>query len=116
MDDHESEELRRLNTEVTAAIFRAEHLPNRNNEALEAFREVSRIEAEIVKRTNPHDLDGITARLGAVTASVSGYDHETAWKHLFAHLFELGYRKEVLLEMMRHCSTIEDLKGLLEFA
>jgi hypothetical protein len=65
--------LRELNKKVTAAIFRAEHLPP-GWEAQVAFREVSEIEEEIARCTASDSLQGSIARRGAVTAALSAGD------------------------------------------
>lgn len=67
-------ELRELNKKVTAAIFRAEHLPEGSRDAVVAFREVSHLEEAIARRTNPEHLDGNVSRRGAITAALSAGD------------------------------------------
>lgn len=60
-----------LNARVTEAILRAERLPEGSDQALQAFREVGRIEEAIADATPADDLEGEIARLGAVTAALS---------------------------------------------
>lgn len=61
-----------LNARVTEAILHAERLPMGSDQAQEAFREVGRIEESIADLTPADDLEGEIARLGAVTAALSG--------------------------------------------
>jgi len=67
-------DLLELNKQVTAAIFTAEHCPDGSKEAVAAFREVSRIEEAIARRTKAEELEGMVARQGAVTAALSAGD------------------------------------------
>lgn len=60
-----------LNARVTAAILRAERLPEGSDQAQAAFREVGRIEESIAALMPADDLEGEIARLGAVTAALS---------------------------------------------
>lgn len=66
-------EVRELNKKVTAAIFRAEHLPP-GLEAELAFRDVSMIEEEIARLTSVDSLEGSVARRGAITGALSAGD------------------------------------------
>jgi hypothetical protein len=80
-------ELRELNKKVTAAIFRAEHLPA-GLEAELAFREVSEIEEEIARRTTSDSIEGSIARRGAITGALSAGDWLRALRLAEAYLSE----------------------------
>lgn len=71
MRQREDAHLRRLNTAVTGAIFKAERLQVGTPEASDAFGEVCRLEMDIALRTSPDTLEGGVARRGAVTAALS---------------------------------------------
>ena len=62
-----------LNRQVTAAIFRAEHLPIGPERHL-AFVEVGRLEEAIAEICPQGTLEGDVARRGAVTAALSACD------------------------------------------
>jgi hypothetical protein len=89
-----------LNTAVTAAIFRAEHLPEGSMDAMDAFYEVYVLESSIAKKTSWNSLDGVVARCGTVTAALSAGQPEAAFEALMVHLVELGYRREVVREVL----------------
>jgi len=80
-------ELRELNRRVTAAIFRAEHLPP-GLEAEFAFSDVSRIEEEIARLTAADSLEGSAARQGAITSALSAGDWLRALSLAEAYLAE----------------------------
>jgi hypothetical protein len=61
-----------LNARVTEAILRTERLPAGSDQAQAAFRDVGRIEESIAGLTTVCELEGEIARLGAVTAALSG--------------------------------------------
>ena len=67
-----------LNSQVTAAIFKASHLPGGSEEAKRAWIEVSAIESEIAKLTKRDEPEGGIARRGAVTAAFRGGNTELA--------------------------------------
>lgn len=62
-----------LNQQVTAAIFRAEHLPPGAERHL-AFVEVGRLEEAIAEICPASTLEGEVARRGAVSAALSARD------------------------------------------
>lgn len=59
-----------LNRLVTDAITVAESLPKDSPRAWMAFREVSHLEEQIARSTQPGDVEGEIARVGAVAAAL----------------------------------------------
>lgn len=71
-----------LNTAVSLAIVKAEHLPDGSDETKIAWLEVSRIEGEIAKVTHKDEIEGRVARRGAITAAITAGDKKLAEKIL----------------------------------
>lgn len=68
-------DLETLYAEVTAEIFRTENLPP-GPELIASFYRVSILEEKISRITEPTHVEGMIARVGAVTASLSaGYNY-----------------------------------------
>jgi hypothetical protein len=70
--------LAELNRRVTDAITIAEGLPKDSPESRTAFHEVSLLEEQIATLTQPTDVEGEIARLGAVAAALSANEPRRA--------------------------------------
>jgi hypothetical protein len=90
-----------LNMQVSAAIYRAEAVPD-GPAAEAAFREVSRIEEEIARLVPAQDLEGALARVGAVDAALRSGDWLRAT--LLAEVFAKDAHDTDLLEQLRALS------------
>lgn len=100
--------LDRLNSEVTAAILAAEHLPKGSPDASTAWLEVAFAEEALSAFTAPRSVEGEICRRGAITAALK------AGSVRYAEGLARGYLSEDLADSTRQ--TIKELHQLARAA
>jgi hypothetical protein len=100
-------ELNGLNEKVTEAILRAEAAAPDSVQAGYLYREVSELEERISEITPSESIEGIVARVGAVTAALDAHDWVRASRLAEAYL--VGAPADLAEELKRLLAEADDV-------
>jgi hypothetical protein len=102
-----------LNERVTEAIFRAETAAPDSSEADYLYREVSELEERISELAPADTVEGVVARVGAVTAALDAHDWVRASRLAEAYL--VGAPTDLVEELKRLLAEADEVaRGLAE--